>query len=235
MSRIDKDLINPVVESTGDKAHRITRATIAAIPSLGGTLVEAFNGIIEPPMARRKKEWMIQVTEAVNELFEKGIVTEEELANNEKFFTTLVHASNVALKNHQKEKIEALRNATINSALPGSPDDSTQQMFLNLIDTITSWHIAILKLFQDPTQWAIENNHQFPNISVGGMSCLLESAFPQIAKRRDFYDLVWGELYRAGLVSTQGLHTTMSGSGLYSKRTTNIGNEFVKFISDPKF
>ncbi len=235
MTRIDQDLIDPVVEPTGDKVHRVTRVAIAAIPCLGSTLVETFNAIIEPPMARRKKEWMIQVTEAVNELLEKNIVTEEDLKNNEKFFTSLAHASSVALKNHQKEKIKALRNATINSALPDSPDDATQQMFLNLIDTFTPWHIAFLKLFQDPNQWATNNNHKFPNMSVGGLSHLLESAFPQLAKRREFYDLIWAELYRSGLVSTQGLHTTMSGSGLYAKRTTAFGNEFVNFISEPKF
>jgi len=235
MQRIDQKLIVPIVEPSEDKAHRLARATIATIPVLGGSLLEVFNSIIEPPLARRKTEWMIQITSAVNSLLEKKIITEDDLKTNEKFFTTLVHASSVALKNHQNEKIQALRNATINSALPDSPDDATQQMFLNLIDTITPWHIAFLRLFQDPNHWAIANNHKFPNMSVGGLSTLLESAFPQLAKRRELYDLIWSELYRSGLVSIQGLHTTMSGTGLYAKRTTLFGDEFMNFISEPKF
>lgn len=69
MSEIDKELIDPTVEPASEKAHRLARASLAAVPAIGGTLVEAFNALIEPPMARRKTEWMVQVTDVLNELF----------------------------------------------------------------------------------------------------------------------------------------------------------------------
>ncbi len=47
MSKIDKNLIDPAVEPESEKAHRVVRAAIAAVPALGGTLVEAFNALIE--------------------------------------------------------------------------------------------------------------------------------------------------------------------------------------------
>ena len=233
MKKIDKELIDPAVEPDSEKAHRSTRAALTAVPVLGGALTEAFSAIIEPPMARRKTEWMVQVSDALNDLYEKNIVTEEDLQENEKFFTTLVHASNVAIKNHETEKLEALRNAVINSALPGAPDDTLQQLFLNLIDTCTSWHIAILKLFQNPAQWAAENNHQFPNWSMGGISDVLVSAYPKLQGQDNLYKLVWQDLYRNGLLNTEGLNTTMTGNGMFSKRTTDIGDKFVAFISAP--
>lgn len=233
MSKIDKELIDPAVEPESEKAHRVARAAIAGIPALGGTLVEVFNALIEPPMAKRKTAWMIEVTEAINELYEKGIVTEENLQENEKFFTTLVHASSTAIRNHEKEKLDALRNAVLNSTLPGAPSDTMQQLFLNLVDSCTSWHIALLKLFQGPEQWAQDNGHQFPSWSMGGISSVIESAYPQLQNEKDLYSLVWKDLYRNGLFDTDGLGTTMTVSGMLAKRTTPIGDEFVKFISPP--
>lgn len=233
MNDINKELIDPTVEPVGEKAHRLARAALAAVPVLGGPLVEAFNALIEPPMARRKTEWMIQVTDALNQLFEKGILTEEDLQTNEKFFTTLVHASNVAIRNHEKEKLDALRNTVLNSALPGAPDDTLQQLFLNLIDSCTSWHIALLRLFQGPERWAKENGHQFPNWSVGGLTSVIESVFPQLTGQQDLYRLIWQELFRSGLVNTEGLGTTMTVNGMLAKRTTAIGDQFLAFISAP--
>lgn len=233
MSKIDKDLVDPVVEPESEKVHRATRAAVSAVPVLGGALVEAFNALIEPPMARRRTEWMVQVTEAINELYGKGIVTEENLQENEKFFTTLVHASNAAIRNHQEEKLIALRNAVLNSALPGAPSDTVQQLFLNLIDSCTSWHIALLKLFQGPEQWAAEHNHQFPGWSMGSISQVIEHAYPQLRNQQALYTLVWNELYRNGLFNSDGLNTTMTGNGMFAKRTTQIGDDFVKFISSP--
>lgn len=233
MSKIDKELIDPAVEPNDEKVHRVARAAISSIPALGGALTEAFSALIEPPMSRRKTQWMIDVTDAINELYEKGFVTESDLQSNEKFFTTLVHASATAIRNHESEKLKALKNAVLNSALPRAPDATMQQLFLNLLDSCTSWHIALLRLFQGPEQWAISNNITFPGWSMGGLTTVIEFAYPQLQNQRPIYTLIWSELYRNGLVSTDGLGTTMTGSGMVAKRTTPIGEAFLKFISEP--
>ncbi len=100
----------------------------------------------------------------------------------------------------------------LNSALPGAPDDTLQQLFLNLIDSCTSWHIALLKLFQNPESWAKMYNHQFPNWSMGGLTSVIESAYPELGAQKDLYRLVWQELFRNGLLNTDSLGTTMSAS-----------------------
>lgn len=184
-------------------------------------------------MARRRTEWVSQVTEAINELYDKGIVTEEDLQENKKFFTTLVHANNAAIRNHQEEKLLALRNAVLNSVLPGAPSDTMQQLFLNLIDSCTSCHIALLKLFQEPEQWAAKHNYQFPSWTMGSTSQVIEHAYPQLRNEQALYTLVWNELYLNGLFNSDGLNTTMAGHGMFAKRTTQIGDAFVKFISSP--
>ncbi|WP_445362961.1 hypothetical protein ACJJIQ_21135 [Microbulbifer sp. ANSA003] len=233
MIKIDKDLVDPVVEPSSEKAHRITRAAVSGIPVLGGAMVEAFNALIEPPMARRRSIWMAQVTEAINDLYEKGIITEENLQTNEQFFTTLVQASNAAMRNHQEEKISAYRNIVLNSALPGAPSDTLQQLFLNLIDSCTLLHIVLLKLFQGPQEWAAANSHQFPNWTMGSISHVIENAYPQLKNQKAIYELVWSELYRSGLFNTEGLNTTMSENDMFGKRTTALGDQFISFISSP--
>lgn len=235
MEEINKELIDPVVEPSSEAAHRLARASIGAIPAFGGALLEAFNALIEPPMVKRRTEWMIQVTDVLNQLLEKGVITEQDLQSNEKFFTTLVHASNVAIRNHEAEKLNALRNAVINSALPGAPDDTLQQLFLNIVDSFTSWHIALLKLFQNPKQWAQNCGHTFPKWAMGGLTSVIEDAYPSLKGQQDLYRLVWQELFRSGLVNTDGFGVTMSVDGMLSKRTTAIGDRFLSFISEPNF
>jgi hypothetical protein len=231
--KIDKELVDPVVEPDSEKVHRVVRAGLAAVPVVGGPLVEAFNALIEPPMSRRKTAWMIEVTEAINDLYSKGIVTEEDLQENEKFFTTLVHASTIAVRNHQSEKREALKNAVINSALPDAPDDTIQQLFLNVIDSCTSWHLALLHLFQGPEKWARGHNHTFPALLMGGLSHIIESAYPALQGQEAIYRLVWQELFRDGLVNTDSVGGAMSSSGMMAKRTTDLGDKFLAFISQP--
>jgi hypothetical protein len=185
-------------------------------------------------MSRRKTRWMIEVTEALNDLYSKGTVTEKDLQENEKFFTTLVHASTIAIRNHQSEKREALKNAVINSALPDAPDDTIQQLFLNVIDSCTSWHLALLQLFQGPEKWAREHSHSFPALVMGGLSQIIESAYPALQGQEEIYRLVWQELFRDGLVNTDSVSGSMSSRGMMAKRTTDLGDKFLAFISQPK-
>ena len=227
---IDKSEIDPVVEADGDKAHRVARAALSAIPGVGGAAVELFSSLIEPPLERRKREWMIRVTEALNRLEQERGIDLEQLKENDAFFTCLVQASQVALRNHQEEKIEALANAVVNAALPTAPNESLQQVFLNFVDTFTVWHLKILDLFQDPQSWALRNEYKFRDMSMGGRSHVLEMAFPELQGKRDFYDMIWSDLYQRRLVGSDSLHVTMSGTGLFQGCVSNIGNEFLFFI-----
>ena len=230
---VDKNLIDPVDEPDAERAHRAVKTALSAIPGLGGPAVELFTGLIVSPMERRKKAWMIQVSDTIQELYDKKILTEKDLHENEIFLTSLVTASGIAIKNHQAEKLEALRNAVINSALPGAPDETVQRLFLNFVDTCTLWHLALLRLFRDPRHWAKEKNHQFPNLTAGGLTDIIESAYPEMRGREDICKIVWQELYRYNFVSSDSLSGMMSSSGLLAKRTTELGDQFLDFTAKP--
>lgn len=211
--------------SKGDLAHAVAKAGLSAIPIVGGPAAELFQSLIQPPLEKRRVEWMAQVGAKLGELEAAGFKL-EDLQKNEEFVSAVMHASQIALRTHQEAKLDALHNAIINVAKGQAPDEAVQHVFLNLVDSFTELHLRILKVFQAPTSP--------PGMSMGGLSSVLEHNIPELRGNRELYDQLWKDLYSRGLVNTDGLHMTMSGSGLNQKRTTGIGEAFLKFIEEPK-
>lgn len=157
----------------------------------------------------------------------------EDLSTNETFITIVTHASQTAIKNHQKEKLEALRNAVLNAALPNAPEEDIQLMFLTYIDSLTTWHFAILKFLDNPKEWAKIHGVTYPNWSMGGASAALEHAFPGLRGKREIYDVFIRDIFSRGLISTDSLHVTVTGDGILTSRTTTMGKQLIGFITSP--
>jgi hypothetical protein len=228
--------LTPPKEGLADYGHAAARAVIASIPVVGGAAVELFDLIIAPPIVKRRNEFMEGLAQKLNELASNRGIRLEELKDNPAFIDTVLQATQAAIRTHQDEKREALRNAVLNSALPDSPDASTQLMFISMIDRFTEWHLRILDLFRDPRQWAARNGVSWPDLSMGGaVSQILLHAFPGLNSREAFYRQVWADLNNSGLLNTpvSSLGTTMSGHGLMEKRTTQFGDQFLRFITEP--
>ena len=223
-------------KSKGDVVHKAAKIVLSGIPWVGGPVAELFNTVIAPPIAKRRDKWLESIYKGLKMLEEKvkGFSI-ESLAENEMFITTVMHATQVAIRNHQKEKLEALRNAVLNAASSNAPEEDIQLMFLNFVDILTPWHLRILKFFDSPKQWGQDHNISFPERLFGGLSHVLMDAFPELKGQRDFYDQVFKDLYSRGLMNTESLDVTMSATGLYEPRTTSLGKQFIKFITSPIF
>lgn len=208
--------------SGGDIAHAIARAGLSAIPYLGGAAVELFQGVIQPPLEKRRQKWMAEIGEKLQELETKGLNL-EDLQNNDQFISAVMYASQAALRTHQEAKLEALKNAVLNIATGQAPEEALQYLLLNFIDSLTELHLRILKLFQAPVPP--------PNVSMGGLSQVLEYNIPDLRQQREVYPQIWKDLYSRGLVNTEGLNVTMTGHGLADKRTTALGDALLEFIS----
>jgi hypothetical protein len=231
MSELEK--YQPPRPSVGDAAHAVVKAGLSSIPIVGGAATELFNAFITPPIERRRRAWMEEVGNALQKLETERGVQLEALQANETFIDTVMQASQVAIRNTQEEKRRALRNAVMNAALPNPPEESLQESFVAFLDLFTVWHLRVLKLFQDPQGWAQHNRHQFPSFYMGGLSSVLESAYPELGSRRELYDQLWQDLYQRGLVNTDSMHTTMTATGMMAKRTTVLGDQFLRFIEEP--
>ena len=213
--------LKPPETSGGDAAPVVVKAALSTIPVVGGPLVEMFQLLIQPPVERRRAKWMQEVGERLQALAAEGLKI-EDLQNNEEFISAVLHATQIAVRTHHQEKIEALKGALESIARGQAPDEAKQYMFFAFIDTMSPLQLQMLALFSAPPV--------LPGISMGGLSTVLEHGIPELRGNRELYDQLWKDLYARGLVNTDGLHMTMSATGLASRRTTGLGQEFLQFI-----
>ncbi len=227
-------------QSRADRALAIGRALLADIVPGGGTLAELAGQFIRTPYERRIQEWGTQVGDALARL-ESGLKsvagaqarTLEDLQADQAFVDTVLHATQVALRNANEEKRAALRNAIANAGLPAAPDESQRLMFLHYIDSFTHWHLRLLGLFNDPPKWFEAHGKPWLNLVMGGRWHVLEAAYPEARGDEPFFNQVWRDLHISGLVTTDSLSGSMSANGLRQSATTVAGQRSVTFISDP--
>ncbi len=217
--------------SGGDVVHSLTKGVLGAIPVIGSLATEIFETIITPPLEKRRVEWMNDISERLKSLEGKHNINIQELKDNEQFIDIVLQATILALKTSEKEKIEAFQNAVLNTASGDSPEQTISQIFLNLLDSFTVWHIKILKFIDNPILWFNKNSKTPPNFTMGSISLVLMEAFPELKNREELLDLIWNDLRLAGFHNTSGIRTTMSGGGVFSERTTPLAKQFLKFIN----
>lgn len=155
--------------SMGDFGHGlITGGFSFIVPAPIGPIFAALFGTVisPPPMSRRLNKLLIGLAEDIHELQNRNQIEIEDLLNNESFLSTLIHAYQIAVRNHQKEKLEALQNAVLNSALINAPEDDLKILFLSYIDTFTSVHFKLLKFFKEKNkskEWVNGLAEHFPH------------------------------------------------------------------------
>ena len=218
-----------------DKSHAAVKAGLAIIPGIGGTAAELFSMVIAPPLEKRRNQWLDDIAERLKSL-ERAVdgFRVEDLSQNETFITVVMHATQVAIRNHQQEKLEALRNAVLNTAMSKAPENDRQLMFLNFIDELTPWHLRLLRFFDAPETWGNRHNISYPNWHSGSPGNLLEFTFEELSGQRDFYDQVVRDLHYRGLMSIDSLHTRMTVRGMFESRTTEMAKGFLAFILSTK-
>jgi hypothetical protein len=215
-----------------DILYSLTKAGVGSIPIVGAAASELLQLIVTPPIENRRNKWMLEIGEKIQQLENQDKIKIEDLSNNDLFIDVVLQTTQQALKTSQNEKIEYYKNAILNSAIGENPNISEIQIFLNFISDFTVWHIKILKLFDNPTDWFEKQNKKIPSYFSGGLSNVLIDAYPELKEQREFYDLIWSDLFRAGLHKTSELHGMMTSSGLLANRTTDFGQRFLRFITD---
>lgn len=230
----DESWNEPPKPTAGDRLHSLARAGLGSVPIIGNAAVELFSAIVMPPLERRRDAWRSSIAERLMRLEQEGLIKIEELRDNDVFISIVMQATTAAMRSHEADKLNALRNAVVNSAISSEPDDTLQQMFINLVDALTVWHIRLLKLLQDPVKWFRDAGREPPQfVMSSSTSRVIETAFPELKGRRDFYDLLGKELLDKGLLGTSGFHTMMTATGALQRMTTSFGDKFLAYIVEP--
>jgi hypothetical protein len=252
----------PHVEPAPDATaldHAMTAAKLGALaftpvlPFLGPGV--AFIDLLTAPLrGKRMNDWCEEFRLCFNDLAQKveGL-TWERLEKNEAFFSTFAQATQSAIKSHQAEKLEALRNAVLNVALGREPDPNRQHQFLALVDRFSETHLVVLKFLNDPARYfqlrgepGRQLNHVQGKLLI---NTLVAKAFPALrtvsedpnATSFQFIELILGDLVSSHLVTFERHHETWAvpsfaikpGGGPVGKMTKHFGEDFLAFIAAP--
>lgn len=215
-------------KTASDYVHSAMKGALSAIPVAGGPLSILFETVFSAPIDKRRQEWLSSLGIAIEELTKKvDGLSPEALSGNEAFISVALQATQIALRNHQQEKIAALKNAIINTVLEKSIDENKALIFTRIIDEITPLHIMVLTFLNKPENYEKELQakarstftHYPNNISV------FEEYYPELKSSSSLVEQVIKELYAKGFVFVESIHR---GKG---RVTTQFGQEFLAFIS----
>lgn len=202
-----------------------------------GNVASELWALLGPPVSQRRDAWLEDLARRLHDL--EGKIEGfrfDDLGQNEQFVSATLQATQSALRTHQKEKLEALRNALLNIAIERSPDEDEQTMFLGYIDELSTWHIRLLVFLQNPLKLVNERKGR-TEYYMGSISQPLEEVYPELRGKREFYDQIMRDLRSRGFINSSAdvLHTTMtaSTSGMFAKRTTETADRFLSFITSP--
>jgi len=215
-------------------AERAAEAGLSSVPVLGGALAVTLVTALNWKLNLRRDEWLEELAKAVEELGGRidgiGIDT---LVENPLFVDAVVSASRTIEHTHQQDKITALRNAVLNSALPGAPDADGQAVLFNMLDRFTGSHLRLLTMWNDPAAWFASRDLPPPQAGMAGSRTqTVEAGLPELRDRKDFYMQLAYDLNSAGLM-TANVAGMVSPTALMDRLTSGLGRQLVEFISRP--
>ncbi len=226
------------VRSSPDIAHHILKATLSTIPVVGGAAAELFSTVIAPPIVKRRDDWLNSIAEELKSLedrFETFKVT--SLSQNEVFISTFIRGTQGAVRNHSEEKLEALRNAVLNTALEEKPIDYVLEITFNLIDKLTPLHIKLLKFFSifpcrvvAKLEMERDDDYQIYEEHIIEYDELIQRLFPNEQLnfwRKAIIELETEELIKINDIESESM---MLHSKVY---LTDFGESFLRFITHP--
>ena len=214
---------NKLTKCIGELIEISAKTALSAIP-IGGTLITSVWDSVKSNCAQhRLEQWMNMIEYRLSKLE----ITLEEISNNDKFTTALFHATESAIKTAELEKREYLANAVLNS-INCNVEESVMMMFMNMVDRYTVWHINILCYFENPKHFF---NNETPCFSMGSTKSLLYEAFPNLCDNEQIVDIILKELQNDGMLLNCNFNATMTERGMLDSRTSELGAQFIKFLS----
>jgi len=189
-----------IKNSDSDKLYNGGKAVINFLP--GGSLASyIYETYVKSPANQRLDNFLLNLVEAIKEIEDK---VESFSADSPIFQTALISALGTAMRHHQEQELEALRNTVLNAGLPNAPEADIQRMFLNWLDEFTSWHLMLLKYLHEGTY----NDLQVVRHDLDG--------------KRPFYNQVLQDLNAKGLIKLKEVYVTKEKNEKYERQFGNV-------------
>lgn len=198
------------------------KTLLSSIP-IGGTLITTvWDTVKNNQIERRQEEWKNMIEYRLSTLE----ISINNLGSNENFATCLLKSTELAIKTHSQEKKVYLTNALINS-INLNFNETTILMFLNLIEEYTDLHMIILNFFYNPLSF---NSVKNSNLYTSSPLNLFYEEYPEFKSQNSLILLISKKLYNDGLLDSESLNISMTINGAKSKRTSNLGDNFLSFF-----
>lgn len=228
-----------------DYAYGLAKALVSSVPVAGSPAAVVLDEFLGPPLERRRNQWLDSLAETIQEIKDEKGRSVEELRDDPAFISIVCRATRASLVTHEKEKLEALRQAIANSAEPApSYEYDKRQLFLHLVDILTVTHLRSLKALADPGSCLKEKGLDLTEdvaASLGNGYKLLQILVPGLEGRREMAGQVLAELQQNGLLGRRtngpnwnlGTQRHHRGDLTYAPPVSYLGIEFLDFIGVP--
>lgn len=236
MSEESKSLAEKIKEggSSSPVEHiiNILKAGLATAPFCGG-IASLMSDYIPTSKQKRIEEFAGVIANDLEQLQER---VNESLILTDDFAFIFEKCFRGVAENYQTEKLESFRGILINSSIGSDLREEEKEYFLNLVTTLSSLHIKILKFMAMPLEYLEHENIPKERIS-GGFSDFFPVAIPGV--NIEVIKSAFGDLFQYGFINTdKSIFATMtSGQGLNllgdGGRVSDIGKRFINFCSMP--
>lgn len=261
---IDPEQIKKDFErSKTDSIQSVAKSLVETVVPFSGGIIRLYEDATDSSTKRCKKS-ILSIAYGLQELENRiDNFYIEDRFNDEKFEAILIRAMQIVMHTPQEEKLKALRNVVLNSALPSDLEDDMQIMFLDYIDSFTTLHIKLLKFFNDKksNDWIIElaenvDHQDSMHDSNGGLVTedynvesykvmrfelwpVLGYEFPDaIGEKNFFYQQVLSDLKSKDMIpfgdgSSGPVELTYSFNDKFNPQLQSFGKLFMEFITSP--
>jgi len=231
--------------SNRDHLLAVARSVISALPGVGGPGVELLNYFVKTPLQKRQEAFfndvavrLVWLEQAISQRSEESdSPTLEEVCKSEEFVSTMFQASRIALQTHQQEKLDALRNAVLNTALGRSPREAKRAMFLRFVGDYTVDHLHVLRAMHqrdqspDGDRVPLANSEEIAKWAMIDVPQLKDDSAMALLITKDLCDnrLLYFRPFMAAGFLTYSNPPEPPPSTIVS----DFGREFLAFISEP--
>jgi hypothetical protein len=220
-----------------ETAAAILKGAVSGLPFVGGLIAEVGNLYLNP-LEKRKQRWLAEVGQAIEEIQQQYSILPTALQNDERFISFLYQTTIVALKNHHRQKITALRNAIVSAANPEQISEDLAFQFLRYIDELSVTHLSMLACLEKHTG-------QFARLEklepvYGKLQEYLDTSIERAPFRSFLHDLDARFLIRLGDVEEFPEYASRESFLLIEEskkrplEVTALGHSFLLFIKEDR-
>jgi hypothetical protein len=207
------------------------------IPGVGGVISAAtiiLAKALKGRYQKREREYVEAITASV-EILQSRVAGVEERIAGDAFLTAYLQAGHVYMRTHQREKLQALRNAVLNVAAGTAPDENLQFVFLNYLDTLTPLHLTLLDCVADPREWAAQRNLPLAQGWNPDAGAIFEVVYRGQLPAENYHVQLLQDLYTRGLAGNDANPNAFLSPPPEAllPHITDLGRQFLAFITSP--